>query len=149
VALNKVDSALYLLHEVLVARKYKTWSLTYERVCLYYLGLCVKEGKFREMKDGLHQYRNMTQVAAPNSLKKVCEELVHMSKVRRSKGRKAGRRAGEKQQQHTDEAIQEELFSALASLASSSLSLRSSPLDSLLRSSPISNILSSRFFATS
>ena len=80
VALNKIDSALYLLHEVLVARKYKTWSLVYESVCIYYLTLCVKEGRFREMNDGLHQYRNMTQVAAPGSLSKVCKALVEMSK---------------------------------------------------------------------
>ncbi|GMH60367.1 hypothetical protein TrRE_jg7326 [Triparma retinervis] len=82
VSLNKIDSALYLLHEVLVARKYKTWSLVYEAVCLYYLTLCVKEGRFREMKDGLHQYRNMTQVAAPGSLSKVCKALVEMSKAK-------------------------------------------------------------------
>ncbi|GMH74128.1 hypothetical protein TrLO_g4792 [Triparma laevis f. longispina] len=76
VKIHQIPSALSLLYEVLIARKYKTWSLTYEQIALYYLDLCIEGKKSREVKDGLHQYRNLTQSSAPGSLEKVIGYLV-------------------------------------------------------------------------
>jgi translation initiation factor 3 subunit A len=95
-AIGQTDSALSLLHEVLLARKYKTWSPVYESIMLYYLDVCIGASpqRSREVKDGLHQYRNMAQITAPNSLEKVVLYLVGKSErlveecVRRSKEEK-------------------------------------------------------------
>ena len=40
--ISQTTTALTILYEVLYARKYKTWSLTYESVCIYYIDLCCK-----------------------------------------------------------------------------------------------------------
>ncbi|GMI32679.1 hypothetical protein TeGR_g127 [Tetraparma gracilis] len=79
--IGSLDSCLSLLHEVLLARKYKTWSLTYEQIMLYYLDVCVDNQRSREVKDGLHQYRNMAQTAAPSSLEKVIGHLLDKSEA--------------------------------------------------------------------
>ncbi|GMH84152.1 hypothetical protein TrST_g12292 [Triparma strigata] len=76
VKIHQIPSALSLLYEVLIARKYKTWSLTYENIMVYYLDLCIEGKKSREVKDGLHQYRNLTQTSAPGSLEKVINYLI-------------------------------------------------------------------------
>ena len=82
-SIGQTDAALGLLHEVLLARKYKTWSLTYEAIMIYFLDICIeaKPPRPREVKDGLHQYRNMSQTAAPNSLEKVVNYLVAKSEA--------------------------------------------------------------------
>ena len=69
-------AALTLLHDVLSHRRHKTWSPSYESVMLLYLDLCLKKNKFREAKDGLHQYRNVSQSQAPGSLEIVIKYLM-------------------------------------------------------------------------
>ena len=70
------DAALSLLHEVLSSRRHRTWSPTYEQIMIAYLDLCLKLHKSREAKDGLHQYRNLSQSQAPGSLEKVIRYLM-------------------------------------------------------------------------
>ena len=76
---NNAKAALSLLHEVLSSRRHKTWSTTYEKIILFYLDLCLELGKSREAKDGLHQYRNLSQAQAPGSLEGVIRHLVEKS----------------------------------------------------------------------
>jgi translation initiation factor 3 subunit A len=46
---------------------------------LTYLNLCLKLHKSREAKDGLHQYRNLSQSQAPGSLEKVIRYLMEQA----------------------------------------------------------------------
>ena len=77
--IKQCKAALTLLHEVLSSRRHKTWSTTYEKIILFYLDLCLELGKSREAKDGLHQYRNLSQAQAPGSLEGVIRHLVEKS----------------------------------------------------------------------
>ena len=70
------EAALSLLHEVLSSRRHRTWSPAYEQIMIAYLDLCLTLHKSREAKDGLHQYRNLSQSQAPGSLEKVIRYLM-------------------------------------------------------------------------
>jgi translation initiation factor 3 subunit A len=74
--INQDEAALSLLHEVLSSRRHRTWSPSYEQIMIAYLDLCLKSCKSREAKDGLHQYRNLSQSQAPGSLEKVIRYLM-------------------------------------------------------------------------
>ena len=75
-AISQPAAALSLLHETLSSRRHKTWSTTYEKIILFYLDLCLELGRAREAKDGLHQYRNLSQSQAPGSLEGVIKHLI-------------------------------------------------------------------------
>lgn len=74
--INQPDAALTLLHDVLSSRRHKTWSPVYEQVMILYLDLCLRRNRSREAKDGLHQYRNLSQSQAPGSLEIVIRHLL-------------------------------------------------------------------------
>jgi translation initiation factor 3 subunit A len=75
------DAALELLHDVLSSRRHRTWSLIYEQIMIVYIDLCCISNKSREVKDGLHQYRNLCQVHAPGSLEKVILYLLNKAEM--------------------------------------------------------------------
>ena len=75
-AIAQPQAALSLLHEILSSRRHKTWSPTYEKIIIFYLDLCLDLGRAREAKDGLHQYRNLSQSQAPGSLEGVIRHLI-------------------------------------------------------------------------
>ena len=75
-SIRQPDAALTLLHEVLSSRRHRTWSPTYEKIMICYLDLCLGLNKAREAKDGLHQYRNLSQSQAPGSLEVVIRHLL-------------------------------------------------------------------------
>jgi len=79
---NGDNAALTLLHDVLSHRRHKTWSPAYEQIMLLYLDLCLKKNKFREAKDGLHQYRNVSQSQAPGSLEIVIRYLMEKAELK-------------------------------------------------------------------
>jgi translation initiation factor 3 subunit A len=76
--INQKDAALELLHDVLSSRRNRTtWSPVFEQIMLVYLDLCLEIHRSREAKDGLHQYRNLSQSQAPGSLEKVIFYLMN------------------------------------------------------------------------
>jgi translation initiation factor 3 subunit A len=77
--INQDDAALSLLHEILSSRRNRTWSPAYEQIMVAYIDLCLKLFKSREAKDGLHQYRNLSQSQAPGSLEKVIRYLMEQA----------------------------------------------------------------------
>jgi translation initiation factor 3 subunit A len=81
-AIGNPNAALELLHGVFSARRYKTWQQAYETLMIKYLDLCIDLQKHREAKDGLHQYRNMTQQQMPASLELVVNHLIAASEAR-------------------------------------------------------------------
>lgn len=76
------QSALNILHEVISNRRNRTWSLTHEQIMITYIDLCLTLNKTREAKDGLHQYRNLSQSQAPGSLEKVVKYLIEQSELK-------------------------------------------------------------------
>ena len=85
--INQPDAALTLLHEVLSSRRHRTWSPSYEQIMITYLDLCLKLHKSREAKDGLHQYRNLSQSQAPGSLEKVIRYLMEKAEEKCSQAK--------------------------------------------------------------
>jgi len=85
--INQSEAALTLLHEVLSSRRHRTWSLSYEDIMITYLNLCLKLHKSREAKDGLHQYRNLSQSQAPGSLEKVILYLMEKAEEKCAKAK--------------------------------------------------------------
>jgi translation initiation factor 3 subunit A len=79
--IHQADAALELLHDVLSSRRHRTWSLVYEQIMITYIDLCCLSNKSREVKDGLHQYRNLCQLNAPGSLEKVIVYLLHKAEA--------------------------------------------------------------------
>ena len=79
--INQDAAALELLHDVLSSRRHRTWSPIYEQIMITYLDLCLKGHKSREAKDGLHQYRNLSQAQAPGSLEKVILYLLNKAET--------------------------------------------------------------------
>ena len=79
--INQDAAALELLHDVLSSRRHRTWSPVYEQIMITYLDLCLKGHKSREAKDGLHQYRNLSQSQAPGSLEKVILYLMNRAET--------------------------------------------------------------------
>lgn len=49
---------------------------------IQYLDLCLQTGRAREAKDGLHQYRNLSQSQAPQSLEVVIRHLVDQAELK-------------------------------------------------------------------
>mmetsp|Transcript_2980 Transcript_2980/g.4333 ORF Transcript_2980/g.4333 Transcript_2980/m.4333 type:complete len:1041 (+) Transcript_2980:284-3406(+) len=78
-SINQNDLALSTLHEILSLRRNRTWSPTYEKIMIAYIDLCLSLNKPREAKDGLHQYRNLSQSQAPGSLENVIRYLIEKS----------------------------------------------------------------------
>jgi len=85
--INQPAAALTLLHEVLSSRRHRTWAPSYEAIMITYLNLCLKLHKSREAKDGLHQYRNLSQSQAPGSLEKVIRYLMEKAEEQCSKAK--------------------------------------------------------------
>jgi translation initiation factor 3 subunit A len=85
--INQPDAALTLLHDVLSSRRHRTWSPSYEQIMITYLNLCLKLHKSREAKDGLHQYRNLSQSQAPGSLEKVIRYLMEKAEAKCSEAK--------------------------------------------------------------
>ena len=69
-------AALQVLHDVLTAKKSRTWQLVLEQIMTKYVDICVDLQMHRHVKDGLHQYRNISQQQAPNSLETVIKYLL-------------------------------------------------------------------------
>jgi translation initiation factor 3 subunit A len=88
-AISQPGAALSLLHEALSSRRHKVWSIAYEHIILFYLDLCLELGRSREAKDGLHQYRNLSQSQAPGSLESVIRHLVERAECKCREARDA------------------------------------------------------------
>ena len=57
------ETALNTLHEVITAKRHRTWQQTMEEIMLRYVELCVELQKGKMAKDGLIQYRMSCQVS--------------------------------------------------------------------------------------
>lgn len=85
IAVGKKQIALELLHDLLCARRHRTWQKTHEEVMEVFLTLCVELKNNRMAKEGLHQYRNISQQQAPKSLEVVIDFMLKLAYDRAKK----------------------------------------------------------------
>ena len=91
--IHQSELALSTLHEVLSSRRNRTWSPTFEKIMIAYIDLCLEMNKPRDAKDGLHQYRNLSQSQAPGSLENVIRYLISQSESRCKEAKEAVEKA--------------------------------------------------------
>eukprot|EP00629_Pelagomonadales_sp_RCC1024_P015524 CAMPEP_0119274998 /NCGR_PEP_ID=MMETSP1329-20130426/13082_1 /TAXON_ID=114041 /ORGANISM="Genus nov. species nov., Strain RCC1024" /LENGTH=345 /DNA_ID=CAMNT_0007275357 /DNA_START=120 /DNA_END=1153 /DNA_ORIENTATION=+ len=75
-------AALQVLHDVLTAKKSRTWVKAIEAIMFRYVEIAVELQLHRHAKDGLHQYRNISQQQAPQSLEAVIQFLLKTAEKR-------------------------------------------------------------------
>ena len=67
--------------------KKRAFQKVYELIMRRHLELCVDLKDFRTAKDGLHQYRTMTQLVDPSSLEAVSLHLIELAEAKASEAR--------------------------------------------------------------
>lgn len=68
---GKKQRALETLFEVITSRRHRTWTKTHEPLMEKFLELCVDLKKSQLAKDGLHQYKTISQTVSVKSLEDV------------------------------------------------------------------------------
>ena len=58
---GKPERALDCLYDAIKSKKHRQWSKTHELIMEKYLGLCVELKKSHIAKEGLYQYKNISQ----------------------------------------------------------------------------------------
>ena len=76
------------MHDVLTAKKSRTWVKVLESIMLKYIDIAVDLKLHRHAKDGLHQYRNISQQQAPQSLEAIIQHLLKAGESRVAKAAK-------------------------------------------------------------
>jgi len=76
------------LHDVLTAKKSRTWVKVLEQIMMKYIDIAVSLKLHRHAKDGLHQYRNISQQQAPQSLEAIIQHLLKAGESRVAKAAK-------------------------------------------------------------
>ncbi|EPR61713.1 putative eukaryotic initiation factor-3 subunit 10, partial [Toxoplasma gondii GT1] len=76
-SVGQQDAALKILHGAIGHRRFRSqgWDSVQETIMIRHVQLCVDENKLRLARDGLHQYRIISQHANIQSLGKVIAEL--------------------------------------------------------------------------
>ena len=82
VSVGRGMDAVKLIQSVLKSRRHRTWTQVHEPIMLKYIEICVSLRDSAMAKDGLHQYRNIAQQQAPQSLETVIYHLLNESEKR-------------------------------------------------------------------
>ena len=83
IEVNKKNDALDTLHEVLRMRRHRQYQHDlHEPIITLYLSLCVELKKGHAAKEGLYQYKILTQNTDINSLEKVIRRFVQSAENR-------------------------------------------------------------------
>ncbi|UKJ87758.2 eukaryotic translation initiation factor 3 subunit 10 [Theileria orientalis] len=86
-AIGQSDEALTILHSAIGHKFFRIqgWDMVQEQIMLEYVALCIDQDKLRMARDGLHQYRLISQHANVASLGKVIVELLDRAENRLKK----------------------------------------------------------------
>ena len=79
------------MHDVLTAKKSRTWVKVLESIMLKYIDIAVDLKLHSHAKDGFHQYRNISQQQAPQSLEAIIQHLLKAGESRVAKAAKEAR----------------------------------------------------------
>ncbi|KAL3087251.1 hypothetical protein niasHT_020514 [Heterodera trifolii] len=78
-SVGKQKDALQALHDLIKDRRHKQWTQTYEQIMLLYIELCVNLRNSALAKDGLYQYKIITQQVSVKSLETVLEKFLQLA----------------------------------------------------------------------
>ena len=80
---GKKVNAIQILHSflVLMVKRGRPWEKAHEQVIITYLDICVSLKDAPQAKDGLHQYRSISQQTAPQSLRNAVMHLINSSQA--------------------------------------------------------------------
>lgn len=93
IGVGKKQRALETLFEVITARRHRTWTKTHEPLMEKFLELCVDLKKSQMAKDGLHQYKTISQTVSVKSLEDVIMKYLKDGEQRCSEARQAATNA--------------------------------------------------------
>lgn len=79
---GKKQRALETLFEVITSRRHRTWTKTHEPLMEKFLELCVELKKSQMAKDGLHQYKTISQTVSVKSLEDVIMSFLKQGETR-------------------------------------------------------------------
>lgn len=79
ISVGKQKDALQSLHDLIKGRRQKQWSQIYEQIMLKYVELSVNLRNSSVAKDGLYQYKILTQQVAVKSLETVLETFLTLA----------------------------------------------------------------------
>jgi translation initiation factor 3 subunit A len=103
IAIGEKKDALKLLHTILTAKRHRTWQKIHETIIMKYMDICVELQLSRDAKDGLHQYRNISQQQAPNSLEVAIQHLIKLAEGKARKAKAASGAASMKAAANVDD----------------------------------------------
>nr|CAD2170561.1 unnamed protein product [Meloidogyne enterolobii] len=89
ISVGKQRDALQSLHDLIKGRRQKQWSQIYEQIMLKYVELCVNLRNSTLAKDGLYQYKILTQQVAVKSLETVLETFLTLAEQKTLEAQKS------------------------------------------------------------
>ncbi|KAF7639541.1 Eukaryotic translation initiation factor 3 subunit A [Meloidogyne graminicola] len=89
ISVGKQKDALQSLHDLIKGRRQKQWSQIYEQIMLKYVELCVNLRNSSMAKDGLYQYKLLTQQVAVKSLENVIESFLSLAEQKTLEAQKS------------------------------------------------------------
>ncbi|CAF0756314.1 unnamed protein product [Didymodactylos carnosus] len=93
IEVGKKQRALESLLEVVKSRRHRTWTKTHEPLMEKLLELCVELRKSQVAKDGLHQYKTISQAVSVKSLEDVIMKFLRNGEQRCMNARQAAQSA--------------------------------------------------------
>ncbi|KND02612.1 translation initiation factor eIF3 core subunit a [Spizellomyces punctatus DAOM BR117] len=83
IAVSQPASALTLLHEIVMSKRSRSTPLgTLEPIMLKFVELCVNLRKGKTAKEGLHQYKNISQNITVASIEQVIKRFIELSEAK-------------------------------------------------------------------
>ena len=81
-ATGKKQHAIETLNNILTSKRHKSWTKTHEEMMKLYIRICVDLRRNVYAKDGLHQYRSISQQHQPESLQTVVQYFLDLAEQR-------------------------------------------------------------------
>ncbi|KAJ3001168.1 UNVERIFIED_CONTAM: eukaryotic translation initiation factor 3 subunit A, partial [Siphonaria sp. JEL0065] len=83
VGVNQTESALDLLHEVIMSKRSRATTITVlEPILLRFVELSVTLRKGKLVKEGLHQYKNISQNVSVTAIELVIKRFIDLSEAK-------------------------------------------------------------------
>nr|CAD2136034.1 unnamed protein product [Meloidogyne enterolobii] len=89
ISVGKQRDALQNLYDLIKGRRQKQWSQIHEQIMLKYVELCVSLRNSTVAKDGLYQYKMLTQQVAVKSLETVLSALLTLAEKKTLEAQKS------------------------------------------------------------
>ena len=102
-----------MLHSVIAAKKFKTWSKVLEDVVIKYIQICVETRNAQMAKDGLHQFR-VTSQNNVDSLENVVKVLLSAAQERAKEAQSEAEHINEVADLEAEESVETLMFTSVS-----------------------------------